>query len=289
MRDEGFHEGELLAQRRAGVGAEAQRLAKMLEEPAISAGMSRFIAERELVFLTSVDIDGRLWTSPLSGPPGFCEGQERTLTIAAIPSAGDPLRDLSDGRPAGVLVVDFAQRRRLRINGVVHRPGTGGLEIAVEQAFGNCPRYIRPRQPTCGSADLVGHAVRLTTGLEPEDVELITEADTFILGTVHRGRGADTSHRGGEPGFMHYSGGSLSWPDYPGNNLFNSIGNILVDPRASLLVLRSTHDQTLQMSGRAIVDWLSPGETDGAPGRRVRFTPAVVLRWTTPLLADEST
>lgn len=289
MHDEGFHEGELLAQRRAGVCAEAARLATMLEEPAISAGMGRFIAERELVFLTSVDMDGRLWTSPLFGPPGFCKGQERTLTIAAIPTAGDPLRDLSDGRPAGVLVVDFARRRRLRINGVVHRSGTGGLEIAVEQAFGNCPRYIRPRQTTCGSADPVGHAVRRTTRLEADDVELITGADTFVLGTIHRGRGADTSHRGGEPGFMRFSGGSLWWPDLPGNNLFNSIGNILVDPLASLLVLDSGHGQTLQMTGHATVDWLSPDERDEATGRRVRFTPEAVIRWTTAFLADEST
>lgn len=108
MRDEGFHEGELLAQRRAGVGTQAKRLATMLEKPDISAGMGRFIAERELVFLTSVDLDGRLWTSVLYGPPGFCEGHDRTLTIAALPTEGDPLRNLTER------AVYRCSRRRLR-------------------------------------------------------------------------------------------------------------------------------------------------------------------------------
>jgi len=52
---------------------------------------------------------------------------------------------------------------------------------------------------------------------------------------MHPGRGADTSHLGGEPGFVRVHRGALWWPDYPGNNMFNSLGNIVENPAAALL------------------------------------------------------
>lgn len=280
MDDDGFHQGELLAQERAGVGDDARRLAAMLSDPAISAGMSRFVAERELVFLTSIDGNGRLWTSPLFGSRGFCDGHARTLAIAALPAGSDPLRDIESERPAGLLFVDFDRRRRLRVNGVVSRADAGGLEIAVRQAFGNCPRYIHQLR----SEDLLtGTADRVTdrdARLDAADVTQIMKADRLILGTRHPGRGADTSHRGGSPGFVHLRGGDLSWPDYPGNNLFNSIGNLLIDPAASLLFLDPQDGRILYLSGRAGAEWL-PADTPGSEcetGRRLRFTPEIVVR-----------
>lgn len=280
MHDDGFHEGELLAQRRADVRDDAQRLAGILTRAAISAGMSRFVAEREQLFLTSVDDDGRLWTSALSGPAGFCDGHDRTLIIAARPAEGDPLRDVGNGRPAGALFVDFARRRRLRVNGFVHRARSDGLEISVDQAFGNCPRYIRPLWSDRRSAGPVNRAVHRATRLDTGDNAQITSANTFVLGTRHPGRGADTSHRGGDPGFVRLRGGNLWWPDYPGNNLFNSIGNLLVDPAASLLFLDPEHERVLQLSGHAEVDWSTPSQpdADGETGRIVRFAPEVLIR-----------
>jgi uncharacterized protein len=276
--DDGFHEGELLVQRRAGVAAEASRLGGMVTAPNLGGGMSRFVAERDLAFVTARDDDGRLWTSPVLGPPGFCTGQEQTLTMSRTVAPGDPLSPLRPGRSVGVLLVDFARRRRLRVNGTLERSDAGGLEVAVEQAFGNCPRYIHP-----------GHVVRSGAGddeagphrgsrLEPAHVAQIGRADTFVLGTSHPRRGADTSHRGGDPGFVRHADGELWWPDYPGNNLFNSLGNLAVDPAASLLFLDVEHGTLLQLSGRASVEWAPAGpEADEETGRRVRFTPEQVV------------
>lgn len=273
MSDRGFHDGELLVQQRAGVAGEAQRLAGMLTEPRISDGMARFVAERDLVFVTAEDDQGRLWTSPVAGPAGFVVAHERALVIAGDLAAGDPLEGLDDGRQVGVLLIDFDRRRRLRVNGVVSRHGPDGLEIAVEQAFGNCPRYIRPRErgPLGDAAAASAHS---TTRLEPEHVARIRSADTFILGTIHPERGADTSHRGGEPGFVRHVDGDLWWPDYDGNNLFNSLGNIAVNPATSLLFLDGAGGPSLQLSGHAALEWAPAGalEPDEQTGRRVRFT-----------------
>jgi predicted pyridoxine 5'-phosphate oxidase superfamily flavin-nucleotide-binding protein len=266
VADSGFHEGELFAQRRAGVVDEAQRLSGMLTEPVISAGMSRFVAERELAFVTAQDSCGHLWTSPIYGPRGFCTGHGRTLTMTRTVAEGDPLQDLRRGQPVGALLIDFARRRRLRVNGIVSDATADGLELSVEQAFGNCPRYIRPREVT--PPDRAAPSRRLAE-LTSEDVAQIVAADTFILGTIHPERGADTSHRGGEPGFVRHEDGELWWPDHPGNNLFNSLGNLVVNPASALLFLDYERGTCLQLSGRGVLDWTS----DDPTGRRVRFVP----------------
>jgi uncharacterized protein len=277
MPDTGFHEGELLVQERAGVASEARRLTGMLTEPHIGDGMARFVAERDLVFLTAEDDRGHLWTSPIVGPRGFAVADDRTLTIAGTVAADDPLHGLGEGRSVGLLLIDFARRRRLRVNGVVRRHGPDELEIAVEQAFGNCPRYIHPQERAAlGSAP--ADPAHDGTTLRPEHVAQIVAADTFVLGTTHPERGADTSHRGGEPGFVRHVDGDLWWPDYDGNNLFNSLGNLAVNPAASLLFLDAARGTNLQLSGHATLEWAPTGalEADEQTGRRVRFTPEQV-------------
>jgi hypothetical protein len=102
---------------------------------------------------------------------------------------------------------------------------------------------------------------------------MITHADTFFLGTIHPTRGADASHRGGPPGFVRVDGDGVWWPDYPGNGMFNSFGNLAVDSTAALLFLDFGSGRTLHLSGTAEVEWTAPGidGDDGGTGRRVRF------------------
>ena len=116
--------------------------------------------------------------------------------------------------------------------------------------------------------------VRRGAVLSPADAGLIRAADTFFLGTTNPGHGSDTSHRGGPPGFVRVDGDRLWWPDYPGNNLFNSFGNLAVDPESSLLFFDFDTGRTLQLSGTAEVDWDAAGRPgdDGHTGRRAVFT-----------------
>ena len=80
--------------------------------------------------------------------------------------------------------------------------------------------------------------------------------DTFVLGTTHPGRGNDASHRGGRPGFLRVESASrLAWDDLPGNQMFNSLGNLQVDPAAALLLVDPVSGRVLQLSGRAEVRW----------------------------------
>ena len=102
---------------------------------------------------------------------------------------------------------------------------------------------------------------------------MIRRADTFFLGTTHPERGSDASHRGGPSGFVRVDGNDLWWPDYPGNNMFNSFGNLAVDPTAALLFVDFPTGRTVHLSGTAAVHWDAgvPGD-DGQTGRRARFT-----------------
>ena len=110
------------------------------------------------------------------------------------------------------------------------------------------------------------------------DTELIRSADTFFLGTTHPERGNDASHRGGPAGFVRADPQTVDWPDYPGNNMFNSLGNLAVDPTAALLFIDFASGCTLQLSGSAYVGWHAR-PTDGDTGRRVQFsTERVVAR-----------
>jgi predicted pyridoxine 5'-phosphate oxidase superfamily flavin-nucleotide-binding protein len=276
LRPSAFHEGELAVQRRAGVQDKAARLAGMLDPGELRDAQARFLADRTFAALTGRAADGRLWVSPLSGPPGFLDVTgPTTLTVHAIPGRGDPLHDLAAGQPVGLVVVEFATRRRVRINGTLGLVGPDRLRVDVEQAYGNCPKYIQQRALSPVTTEPHDPAVRREDRLAAPDVALIRGADTFFIGTAHPGRGADASHRGGPTGFVRVDDGELWWPDYSGNNMFNTLGNLSVDPAAALLFPEFGTGRTLQLSGTARTEWLPPGGPgdDDSTGRLVRFTP----------------
>lgn len=264
----GFHDGELAVQDRAGVRAQAARLGgAMLATPDLNGGMGAFLAGRDFAVLTARDIEGRLWTSPLFSSPGFLDARDRELRVRAVPGTGDPLAVLTANQPVGMLAIEFATRRRVRVNGILTDVGDDALLISVDQAYGNCPKYIHPR--CLENVHSPGQSVEQSATLSADHEELITNADTFFLGTIHPTRGADASHRGGPPGFVHVRGDRLWWPDYPGNNMFNSSGNLTVDPSAALLFIDFDTGATLYVSGKATVEWVTPSDIDGGTGRRV--------------------
>ena len=274
----GFHSGELAVQTQAGVGAQAERLAPMLARGQLRGASTALLASAQLAVLTARDAEGRLWTSPLLGAPGFLAAvNPTTLHVDARIADADPLHDMPAGQPAGVIVIDFATRRRWRINGVVS-PSPSGLVIEVDQSYGNCPKYIHTSITPDGAAGADREPVYTGEAMRAEDRLLIQRADTFFLGTTHPVSGADASHRGGPAGFVIAAHDRLWFPDYPGNNLFNSLGNIAVDPSAALLFIDFDMGTTLQLSGRAALTWDDSATADDIiTGRGVSFTPERVV------------
>jgi len=84
----------------------------------------------------------------------------------------------------------------------------------------------------------------------------IERADTFFLATAHPTAGADVSHRGGTPGFVRIlDERTLAWPDYQGNMMFMSLGNIAANPAAGILLVDFESGDVLQLTGEARIDW----------------------------------
>jgi uncharacterized protein len=184
---------------------------------------------------------------------------EHTLRVK-LPAAADEvlLENLCQNPTIGLLVLDPRTRRRMRINGIAEMNCDGHLRVRVSQVYSNCPQYIQARvfdsEPTKQSLQRTTTAAVLSSAQE----EVIRKADTFFLATHHPQSGADASHRGGLPGFVEVvDEQTLVWPDYRGNNLFQSLGNIQVQPRAGLLFVDFERCDTLQLTGSASIIWNS--------------------------------
>jgi predicted pyridoxine 5'-phosphate oxidase superfamily flavin-nucleotide-binding protein len=282
----GYHPGELAVQRLAGVTGQAARLAGMVGAGQLSGGLAQFLAGRTFAVLSARDRDGTPWVSPLIGEPGFFEAAGPTaLRVHHRFPAADPLHDLSPGQPVGLVVMEFANRRRARINGTLLVREGDVLTVGVEQAYGNCPQYIQSRR-TVPTTPVDDSPARVGTTLDEADIALIRSADTFFLGTYHPTHGSDASHRGGTPGFVRVEDdGTLWWPDYPGNNMFNSLGNLAENAEAALLFVDFTAGTALHLTGRAEVAWTdesTPGD-DGGTGRRVQFRPNRIVAHAVPV------
>ncbi len=92
--------------------------------------------------------------------------------------------------------------------------------------------------------------------LSPAQQRWVATADTFFIASYHPADGADASHRGGLPGFVQVRDSTtLLWPDYAGNGLFNTLGNIAEYPQVGLLFIDFASGRTLQIAGVAQIDW----------------------------------
>jgi predicted pyridoxine 5'-phosphate oxidase superfamily flavin-nucleotide-binding protein len=112
------------------------------------------------------------------------------------------------------------------------------------------------------------------------DRRLVATADTFFIATAGPD-GADASHRGGSPGFVTvHDDVHLRFPDYPGNTMYMTLGNLEANPHAGLLFVDWDTGDALQLSGRAVVDWSQERAVDFTVERVIATTGAVPYRWT---------
>lgn len=247
-----FHGGELEMQRRAGVLDEAQAVGRVIARK-LPSGAGRFLARQRLAVASSLEASGRVWASLLTGSAGFIAPADPQLVrLATEPMAGDPLADNLAARPElGLLVLDPLTRQRMRFNGR-SLLSPDAIFLLVDQVYGNCPKYIQRRLPEADVAVPDAGTPRVAARLDARQQAAIARADTFFIASCHAESGADASHRGGYPGFVHVAGSErLHFPDYPGNSMFNTLGNLSGNPQAGLLFVDFTTGDVLQLAGRA--------------------------------------
>lgn len=261
-----FHVGEQAVQERAGSRERMAQMGSRVIRNHMPEQHREFFTLLPFAVAGTVDASGQPWASLLTGEPGFMQSPDpQQLHIETVPVWGDVLNDtLVEGAPIGLLGIQQHTRRRNRMNGTVRALNGHGFAVDVQHSFGNCPKYIQPREPRY-TADAVQPDKRRLVQSETLDTEsrrIIVNADVFFIatssGSITHGAGAgvDVSHRGGAPGFvLLQADGTLAVPDYPGNNFFNTLGNLQVEPRAGLLFIDFTSGTMLQLAVTAEVLW----------------------------------
>ena len=302
-----FHAGELATQARLGVREAIDPWARKVVRPFLPQQHRDFYRRLPFVVVAARDRDGRPWATLLTGAPGFVRSPDpRSLEFQAHPVPGDALDGaVVTGAEFGVLGIELQTRRRNRVNGRLSQANRDGLRLAVRQTFGNCPRYITQRRWRRAGVDPGATSATRHRRLDDAMRSWIATADTLFIASGYRGGergepsyGMDASHRGGAPGFVRLTGdGRLVIPDYAGNNHFNTIGNLVMDPRVGLLFVDFGRGSLLQLSGRARIDWDSP-EVANHPGAQrlvvvtveqiVRLDGVLPLRWDASATAQQS-
>lgn len=261
-----FHDGERRVQARLGIADKMAALGSRVIRDHLIEQHREFFTAQYMLLLARIDGTGRPWASLLAGPPGFAHSPSPDrLRIDAMPVGGAPQGALTPGERVGLLGIDYATRRRNRVNGGVATVDVPGFELRVEQAFGNCPKYIQTRAvslPEGNAWHVDPVAPRRIDTLAGPLCDLIERADHFYIASHHVGdasdarHGADVSHRGGRPGFVRVRDDSvIEFPDFAGNRFFNTLGNIEASGRAGLLFVDFSNGSLFALSGDAAIDW----------------------------------
>ncbi|MDZ4257762.1 MAG: pyridoxamine 5'-phosphate oxidase family protein [Gemmatimonadales bacterium] len=270
-----YHEGERLVQERACERGSADINGRVIGS-AIPVPALGFIGQQQMAVMTSIDRDSRPWVSLSFGDPGFIAPKTtQQIDIDPVEASrhkDDPFwQNIAADDRVGLLLIELATRRRLRISGRVSI-GPESLSLAVERAYPNCPKYIQRRHLTKRSKARIEPLAEPIHGkaITPEQQVMIEMADTLFVASLHPEHGADASHRGGRPGFVQViSPTTIRIPDYAGNSMFNTLGNFAVHPSGGILIPDFAGQRTLQLAGEVELRWDldDPDQVTGGTGR----------------------
>jgi len=101
---------------------------------------------------------------------------------------------------------------------------------------------------------------RLADRLEQVKVHATIEArDMFFLATADADGRPNSSYKGGDPGFVRVvDPTTIAFPNYDGNGMYLSMGNLLANPHVGLLFLDFERQRRLRLNGNATVDPADP-------------------------------
>jgi predicted pyridoxine 5'-phosphate oxidase superfamily flavin-nucleotide-binding protein len=140
----------------------------------------------------------------------------------------------------------------------------------------------RELQAIFGSTALADRLVEQLRRAEftDEDKLFVESLGFFFLATANPNGQPDCSFKGGAPGFVRVvQPNLLVWPDYDGNGMFKTLGNIAINPSVGLLFIRMGESpRRLRANGQAVVSLNDPlmAEFPGAQAM-IRFTPVDIF------------
>ncbi|KAJ5129561.1 Riboflavin synthase-like beta-barrel [Penicillium bovifimosum] len=238
--------------------------------PYLSPPAAFLVQQCPLIALGALDSQGRPWSTLWGGTAGFAnpapESQIKLQT--PVDSKYDPVvqalwvdqhTDKYRGRMVSALAIDLEKRRRVKLYGTMvggslsdGDTGHAQLVVHIDESLGNCPKYMNKKHivPVPLKPKLVSDSPQLG----PEALELLARADTMFLSSSHGAMTMDTNIRGGPAGFIRVAsndvgGAVLVYPEYSGNRLYQTLGNLQTTPRAGYVVPDFVSGNVLYFTG----------------------------------------
>jgi predicted pyridoxine 5'-phosphate oxidase superfamily flavin-nucleotide-binding protein len=119
--------------------------------------------------------------------------------------------------------------------------------------FHDGSRSLQERFGTTALADRIDDLLVKDT-ISDSDRVFIQARDMFFLATADRAGRPTCSYKGGEPGFVHVlDEHTIAFPNYDGNGMYLSAGNVLVNPEVGLLFLDLDKGHRMRLEGTASI------------------------------------
>jgi predicted pyridoxine 5'-phosphate oxidase superfamily flavin-nucleotide-binding protein len=118
-------------------------------------------------------------------------------------------------------------------------------------------RELQDRFGTRPLADRL-EEVNLRTSFNEADRAFIESMDMLFLATADEQGRPQCNYKGGDPGFVRVVGErQLAIPNYDGNGMYLSWGNVTVNPHVGLLFIDFTAQRRMRVNGTAVIN---PGD-----------------------------
>ena len=129
--------------------------------------------------------------------------------------------------------------------------------MANDSLYHDGMRRLQDARETRALADRL-EQVTVRSAFTDEDRAFIARCAMVFVATADAQGRPDCSYKGGLPGFVRVlDEQTLALPDYDGNGMYRSWGNLLVNPHVGLLFLDFENPKRIRVNGTAQVD---PGD-----------------------------
>ena len=99
--------------------------------------------------------------------------------------------------------------------------------------------------------------------IDDNDRQFMERMDMFFLATADEHGRPNCSYKGGEPGFVRViDEHTIAFPNYDGNGMYLSMGNVLANPHVGLLFIDFENQWRMRLNGEASIDERDPLMSD---------------------------
>jgi len=251
-----YHDGERYIQEQMEVRDKSDSRSSMIyqEMPVVAA---QFLESLNFAVLTFSNSKQELFSSVLSDFNSFITILNSKEIVMNLEKSSFIPSDILEEKNLniGILGLEFENRMRIRVNGK-GKIKDNKLHLIIDNVYSNCPKYINDRK-IIGKVDFFNNSIiHKYAILEKACKKIIEYSDTFFIASSYENKGADISHKGGKKGFLKILNPTeLKFNDFPGNNMYNTLGNIHINPNISILIVDFVNNDILHINGQAkIID-----------------------------------